>query len=248
MKGLDFNIAYHMYKTAIITGAGRSIGRETALLLAKNGLNIIVCSRTQRELDSVTREISKSSNSNHVVGVKCDVSKPLEVNHLIQKTVDSFNGVDILVNNAGIAFISKLIDTSEEQWNKTIDINLKGTFLCTKAVLPFMLRSGFGVIINVSSGAGKIGFPNISAYCASKFGIIGMTESLSWEVGGTDIRVMAICPGEVDTRMQEDLNKEYYGENKNKMLKPEQIAHKIVDMIFDNRHQYASGQSVIVDP
>lgn len=235
-----------MYKTAIITGAGRGIGRETALLLAKNGLNIVMCSRTQSELDSVSREISKSS-SNHVVGVKCDVSKPLEVNHLIQKTVDIFNGIDILVNNAGIAFISKLVDTSEEQWNKTIDINLKGTFLCTKAVLPFMLRSGFGVIINVSSGAGKIGFPNISAYCASKFGIVGLTESLSWEVGGTNLRVMAICPSEVDTQMQEELNTEYYMKNKNKMLRPEQIADKIVDMIFDNRQQYASGQAVIVD-
>lgn len=237
-----------MYKTAIITGAGRGIGRETAILLAKNGLNIVVCSRTQSELDSLTREIRKSSNSNHVVGVKCDVSKSSEVNRLVHKTVDSFEGVDILVNNAGIACISKLVDTSEEQWNRTIDINLKGTFLCTKAVLPFMLRSGFGVIINVSSGAGKVGFPNISAYCASKFGIIGLTESLSWEVECANIRVMAICPGEVDTRMQEDLNKKYYMENKNKMLKPEQIAHKIVDMIFDNRQQYGSGQSIIIDP
>jgi 3-oxoacyl-[acyl-carrier protein] reductase len=111
-----------------------------------------------------------------------------------------------------------------------------------------MLRSRFGVIINVSSGAGKVGFPNISAYCASKFGIIGLTESLSWEVECANIRVMAICPGEVDTRMQEDLYKKYYMENKNKMLKPEQIAHKIVDMIFDNRHQFVSGQSIIIDP
>ncbi|MGA7898557.1 MAG: SDR family oxidoreductase, partial [Nitrososphaeraceae archaeon] len=143
-----------MYKTAIITGAGRGIGKETALLLAKNGLNIAVCSRTQCEIDSVIEEIKKLKNNNiNAFGMKCDVSKPLEVNQLVQKTIDRFEGVDILVNNAGIAFISKLIDTSEEQWDKTIDINLKGTFLSTKAVLPFMLRNGSGVIINVSSGA-----------------------------------------------------------------------------------------------
>ena len=207
-----------------------------------------MCSRTQCEIDSVIEEIKKLKNNNiNAFGMKCDVSKPLEVNQLVQKTIDRFEGVDILVNNAGIAFISKLIDTSEEQWDKTIDINLKGTFLSTKAVLPFMLRNGSGVIINVSSGAGKIGFPNISAYCASKFGMIGLTESLAWEVSDTNILVMAICPGEVNTRMQEDLDKEYHRENKSKMLRPEQIAQRIVEMIFNNRHQYVSGQSVIID-
>src|SRR6478752_6895320 len=248
MNGQALRYSINMYKTAIITGAGRGIGKETALLLAKNGLNIAVCSRTQCEIDSVIEEIKKLKNNNsNAFGMKCDVSKPLEVNQLVQKTIDRFEGVDILVNNAGIAFISKLIDTSEEQWDKTIDINLKGTFLSTKAVLPFMLRNGSGVIINVSSGAGKIGFPNISAYCASKFGMIGLTESLAWEVSDTNIIVMAICPGEVNTRMQEDLDKDYYRENKNKMLKPEQIAQRIVEMIFNNRHEYISGQSVIID-
>ena len=253
MNGQALRYSINMYKTAIITGAGRGIGKETALLLAKNDLNIVVCSRTQGEIDSVIKEIKKlknnnnNNNNNNAIGVKCDVSNPLEVSQLVQKTIDCFEGVDVLVNNAGIAFISKLIDTSEEQWDKTIDINLKGTFLCTKAVLPLMLRKGSGVIINVSSGAGKMGFPNISAYCASKFGMIGLTESLAWEVSDTNIIVMAICPGEVNTRMQEDLDKDYYRENKNKMLKPEQIAQRIVEMIFNNRHKYISGQSVIID-
>lgn len=237
-----------MYKTAIITGAGRGIGKATALLLAKIGLNnIVVCSRTQSEIDSVVEEIKKSNNSNNIIGMKCDVSNSLEVNQLVQKAIDRFDCIDILVNNAGIAFVNKLIDTSEEQWDKTLDINLKGTFLCTKAVVPFMLRNRSGVIINVSSGAGKIGFPNISAYCASKFGMIGLTESLAWELGDMNIRVMALCPGEVNTKMQEDLDKQYYRENKNKMLEPELIAERIVEMIFNNRHQYTSGQSVEID-
>ncbi|MDP9287428.1 MAG: SDR family oxidoreductase [Thermoproteota archaeon] len=111
----------------------------------------------------------------------------------------------MLVNNAGTVFVKKLFDTSEEEWDKTIDTNLKGAFLCTKAVLPdTMIQNRSGVIINVSSGAGNTGFPDISVYCAGKFGMIGLTESLAWEVGNYSIRVMAICPGEVDTKMQED--------------------------------------------
>jgi 3-oxoacyl-[acyl-carrier protein] reductase len=247
-------------KTAIVTGSSRGIGKETAILLAKMGLNIVICSRTQSEINSVVHEIRRiigngninnnnnnDNNNNDVIGIKCDVSKSLEVDYLIQKTIDKFKAIDILVNNAGIVFIKKLIDTSEEEWDKTIDINLKSVFLCTKAVLPFMIRNRYGVIINVSSGAGKTGFPDISAYCASKFGMIGLTESAAWEVAAgdrMDIRVMAICPGEVDTKMQADLDPEYYRKNKNKMLQPRQIAEKIGEMIVDKEHKYDNGQSI----
>ena len=130
-----------------------------------------------------------------------------------------------------------------KEWDKTIDINLKGAFLSSKAVLPFMIKKMSGVIINVSSGAGKKGFPDISAYCASKFGMIGLTESLAWEVGNYNVKVMAICPGEVDTKMQEDFDREYYGRYKDKMLRPKQVAEKIIEMIF-NDNKYNSGQSV----
>src|SRR2546426_1830863 len=134
-----------------------------------------------------------------------------------------FKSINILVNNAGIVFVKKLLDTSEEEWDKTIDSNLKGAFLCTKAALPFMIQNRTGVIINVSSGAGKTGFPEISAYCASKFGMIGLTESLAWEVGNYSVRVMAICPGEVDTKMQQDVDPGYYRNNKYRMLKPKAV-------------------------
>jgi 3-oxoacyl-[acyl-carrier protein] reductase len=98
-----------------------------------------------------------------------------------------------------------------------------------------MIKNGYGVIINVSSGAGKTGFPDIPAYCASKFGMIGLTESLAWEVGNYNVRVMAICPGEVNTKMQQDVDLDYYTRNKDKMLKPNLVAEKIVDMIFDHK-------------
>lgn len=234
-----------MNQTAIVTGSSRGIGRETAIILLKRGYNVVLCSRTQKDINSTVREIKERTNMNaddKVVGIKCDVSSCLEVEHLIKCTLDRFKSIHVLVNNAGIVYVKRLVDTSEAEWDRTININLKGTFLCTRAALPIMIDKRSGVIINVSSGAGKTGFPNISAYCASKFGVIALTESLAWEVANYNIRVMAICPGEVDTRMQQDIDKDYYRTNKQKMLQPSTVAEKIAEMIFEN--QYHNGQSV----
>jgi 3-oxoacyl-[acyl-carrier protein] reductase len=240
--------------TAIVTGGSRGIGKEVASLLSKMGASVVVCSRTQREIDSVVKEIRRmmmtdgnnhhgESDDDRLLGIRCDVSKSSEVDHLIKLTIAKFKFINILVNNAGIVFVKKLLDTSEEEWDKTIDTNLKGAFLCTKAVLPSMIQNRSGVIINVSSGAGKTGFPELSAYCASKFGMIGLTESLAWEVGNYGIRVMAISPGEVDTKMQEDVDPGYYRNNKHKMLKSKTVAEKILEMIFEER-RYHNGQSI----
>jgi len=225
--------------TAIVTGSGRGIGRETAILLAKRGVNVVVCSRTQSEIDDAVEVIKRIHPG--VLGAKCDVSVSSQVDDLVKKAAAKFGGVDILVNNAGIFTVKKLVDTLEKEWDEILDVNLKGAFLSCKAVLPYMLAKNSGAIINVSSGAGKAGFDSLSAYCASKFGMMGLTESLAWEVAGHRVKVMAICPGEVATSMQET-DPEYYKENRERMLKPEQVAAKIVDMIFDSR--YKNGQSV----
>ena len=134
--------------------------------------------------------------------------------------------------------------TTEEEWNKTIDTNLKGIFLFTKEVLPYMIenKSG-GIIINVSSGAGKSGFPNLSAYCASKFGIIGLTESVAKEVTDNHVKVMSICPGGVETKMIEDIADNGYNLSNRNLMNPEEVAKKIYDMIF-NQNDYYNGQSV----
>jgi 3-oxoacyl-[acyl-carrier protein] reductase len=228
--------------TALVTGGGRGIGRETAILLSKKGLNVIICSRTQEEIDSVIKEIESYGNK-EIIGRKCDVSVYSKVNTLINEALEVFGGVDVLINNAGITHVKKLIDTTEEEWDQTLNINLKGAFLFCKEIVPHMIKNNRGVIINVSSGAGKVGFGDISAYCASKFGMIGLTESLAREVANYDIRVMAICPGEVATKMQEDVDPRYYELNKHRMLHARTVAEKIADMIF-NDNEYGNGIAV----
>ena len=231
-------------KTAIITGGGRGIGKEITILLGKQGANIVVCSRTESEINSVVKEIKQLNSQVSVLGVKCDVSISSQVNSLV-KSAEKFGSktIDILVNNAGVAFNKKLIDTSEEEWDQTINTNLKGAFLFTKAVLPYMIARKSGVILNVNSGAGKVGFSNLSSYCASKFGLLGLAESLALEVDTYNIRVMTIFLGQVATKMWQDFDYSYYEKNKSRMLSPQDVAAKIVEMIFDAK-TYKNGDSV----
>ena len=179
-----------------------------------------------------------------VLGIKCDVSISSQVNSLVKFTIENFgsNTIDILVNDAGVAFNKKLIDTSEGEWDETINTNLKGAFLFTKAVLPYMISNRSGVILNVNSGAGKTGFSNLSAYCASKFGLLGLAESLALEVNAynNNIRVLTIFLGEVATKMWQEFDFSYYEKNKSKMLRPQDVAVKIVEMILDTK-TYKNG-------
>ena len=232
-------------RTALVTGSTRGIGKETTLLLLKKGLNVIISSRSQDSVDNVIEEILDKfpSKKENILGLKCDVSKHSEVKTLVDVSVKRFRRIDVLVNNAGIVYFKSIMDTTEEEWDKTIDTNLKGVFLFTKEVLPYMIENKSGVIINVSSGAGKYGFPNLSAYCASKFGLIGLTESVAKEVTDYNVKIMAICPGGVDTKMIKDIVKVGYNASNRNLIKPEEVANKIYDMIF-NQNGYYNGQSV----
>jgi 3-oxoacyl-[acyl-carrier protein] reductase len=233
-------------KTAIITGSGRGIGKEIAIILAKKSVNVVVCSRTQSEITSTVQEITKRTLNSNVLGKKCDVSVPSQVNSLVKSALDKFgvNTIDILVNNAGVAFNKKLLGTTEEEWDQTINSNLKGAFLFAKAVLPQMISNRSGVILNVNSGAGKAGFSNLSAYCASKFGLVGLAESLALEVSEYEnIRVLTIFLGEVATKMWQEYDFSYYQINKSKMLQPHDVAAKIAEMIFDTT-TYKNGDSI----
>ena len=186
-------------KIALITGGGRGIGRAIALSFARQGALIAVAARTAEQVKQVAREIDASGNG--AIAVVCDVSDPASVARMFDETLARLGDVDILVNNAGIAETATIVTTSDELWARHLAINLSGTFYCTRAALPAMLKKNWGRVINVASIAGKTGAPYVAAYSASKHGVLGLTRSVALEVATTGITVNAICPSYVDTDM-----------------------------------------------
>ena len=185
-------------KIALITGGGRGIGRAIAHTFARHGALVAVAARTMEQVEKVAVEIGGSA-----IGVICDVSDAESVTQMFTDVRERLGAVDILVNNAGIAESATLVTTSDELWHRHLEINLSGTFFCTRAALPAMLKKNWGRVINVASIAAKTGAPYIAAYAASKHGVLGLTRSVALEVGSMGITVNAICPGYVDTEMVE---------------------------------------------
>lgn len=179
-------------KVALITGGGRGLGNTLALALAKEGADIIVASRRKKEFKRVVEEI------NHVgrkaLAIPTNVSSPGSVRNMVEKTLREFNRIDILINNAGIGKVESILDHSDKLWFETISTNLTGTYLCTKAVLPEMVKEKSGRIINISSELGRHGQAGASAYSASKHGIVGFTECLALETISYGITANALCP------------------------------------------------------
>ena len=190
-------------RIAVVTGAGRGIGRAIALAFAREGALVSLCSRTGEEVERVADEIRRDIGSDVMHDV-CDVSDPEDVKEFFLATYNAFHkGADILVNNAGVAESAKLAETSDELWQRHLAVNLSGTFYCMREALPSMVERGWGRVVNVASIAGKTGAPYISAYSASKHGVLGLTRSAALEVAERGVTVNAVCPGYVDTLMTE---------------------------------------------
>ena len=188
-------------RLALITGGGRGIGQAIARAFAQEGASIAVAARTRAQVEKVAAEI-RDEFKTETAAFECDVSLFGDVERTFELTIKNFGrGPDILVNNAGIAETAPFVKTDEAMWQRHLAVNLTGTFHCTRFALPAMLAGGWGRIINIASIAGKTGAPYVSAYSASKHGVLGLTRTLALEVASKGITVNAICPGYVDTEM-----------------------------------------------
>ena|SRR5947209_13069495 len=187
-------------RTALITGGGRGIGRAVAFAFAREGASVVVAARTEQEVARVAEEV-KAETGARTMYATCDVSDRESVELVLADVRERIGAIDILVNNAGIAESATLVKTSDELWQRHLAINLTGTFYFMRGALPAMVERGWGRIINIASIAGKTGAPYISAYSASKHGVLGLTRSVALEVASKGVTVNAICPGYVETDM-----------------------------------------------
>ncbi|MCY8231232.1 3-ketoacyl-ACP reductase [Priestia endophytica] len=211
-------------KTAIITGGGRGIGRSTAIALAKEGVNIGLIGRSIENLEKVSAELAEYDIK--VSAATADVVELEAVEHAVEHIKSDLGAIDILVNNAGISKFGGFLDLDPQEWENIIRVNLMGVYNVTRAVLPEMIERKSGDIVNIASTAGQKGAPATSAYSASKFGVLGLTESLMLEVRKHNIRVTALTPSTVATDMAKEIG--LINNDPETMIKPEDLADILV--------------------
>lgn len=210
-------------RSALVTGGSSGIGLAITRALLQEGWRVAICGRDPARL----AEAAKGADaSDRLLAAACDVSRADEVRNWVAAARDHFGPPALLVNNAGVGARAEIASLSEEQWDRALDINLKGAFLCTREVLPAMRSRGGGWIINISSVSGKKGFAGSSAYSASKFGLIGFTESLAREEAPHGIRATSICPGFVATPMVADAEVPAV-----EMIHPDEIARTVLYLL-----------------
>ena len=240
-------------KTAIVTGSARGIGEGVAVAFAREGANVVVNGLTAESCNETVQKITAAGGK--AIGIGADVSKAADVEAMVAAAIKQFGGVDILVNNAGIESTPTLLhEMTEAQWDKVTGVNLKGVFLCCKAVLPSMIAKGKGKIVNIASTAGiRMTFFGSADYTASKHGVTGITQHLAWEVADHRINVNEICPGGVLTPLMEQGSTPEFRDKLIKRLVPlgrfcnlDDIAEAAVFLASD-KSDMITGQLLAVD-
>jgi NAD(P)-dependent dehydrogenase (short-subunit alcohol dehydrogenase family) len=239
-------------KVAFVTGAGSGIGRTTALAFAREGAHVAVADVTEDANRETARMIEDLGGQ--VLAVTCDVTQADDVRRAIDATVEAFGRLDIAFNNAGIEHAPTPTDEiDEELWDRILNVDLRSVFLCMKYEIPHILKAGGGAIVNTSSGAGVIGIAGQGAYCAAKWGLIGLTKAAALDYADQGIRINAVCPGYVDTAMME----RFTGgteEGRQKVVaeapigraaQPEEIAAAVLWLCSDA--SYVVGHALVVD-
>ena len=240
-------------KVALVTGGGSGIGRATALTFAREGAKVAVADIVVDGGEETVRMVKEAGGE--AFFIKVDVSDAADVEAMVNKVVETYGQIDCAHNNAGIE--GELNDTStysEDMFDKVIDINLTGVWLCMKYELPHMLKQGSGAIVNTASGAGLIGVAGMSAYVASKHGVVGLTKTAALEYAKSGIRVNAVCPGLIQTPMVERITNDQpqlgealvAAEPVGRTGKPEEIAESVVWMCSDAA-SFVTGHSMSVD-
>jgi NAD(P)-dependent dehydrogenase (short-subunit alcohol dehydrogenase family) len=240
-------------KVAFVTGAGAGIGRAAALAFAREGASVVVADASEANNRETARIIEQAGG--RAFALRCDVSGEEDVSAALEKTIEVFGRLDYAFNNAGIEQpIMPLADLTVEQWDRLIAVDLRGVFLCMKYQIPLMLTQGGGSIVNTSSGAGIKGFAGQAAYCAAKFGVVGLSKAAALDYAKSNIRVNVVCPGIIETPMMdrfsggtpEGRERVIAQEPVGRMGKPEEIAAAVVWLCSDAA-AFVVGHAMVVD-
>jgi NAD(P)-dependent dehydrogenase (short-subunit alcohol dehydrogenase family) len=240
-------------KVALVTGAGSGIGRATATAFAAEGADVVLADIDAAGNEETARIAAECGG--RVLAVKCDVTSSGDVKALVERTVHEFGRLDAAFNNAGIEQPpTTLVDTTEEDWSRLLDIDLRSAFLCMKYEIPAMLEHGGGSIVNTSSGAGVVGIRGQAAYVAAKHGLIGLTKSAALDYAAQGVRVNAICPGIIETPMMDRFSggtpegraRVIGQEPVGRMGRPEEIASAVLWLSSDSAG-FATGHALVMD-
>lgn len=240
-------------KVAFVTGAANGIGRAAALAFAREGASVVVADVLEQGIQETARMVEEVGG--RALAVKCDVTRAEDVKAALDKTVEAFGRLDYAFNNAGVEQpVRPAADLTEDEWDRIIDIDLRGVFLCMKHEVPLMLKQGGGAIVNTSSGAGVKGIAGQAAYCAAKYGIIGLSKAAALDYAKSNIRVNVVCPGIIETPMMdrfsggtpEGRDKVVAQEPIGRMGKPEEIAAAVVWLCSDAAG-FVVGHAMVID-